>query len=71
MNFITSTCYIVLLYHEKCKIMYTDSLIYYIEYSDVYDIMKRDIAKFEDYRGKSVAGTFYKYELHRAIHSDI
>jgi len=51
--------------------MYTDSLIYYIEYSDVYDIMKRDIAKFEDYRGKSVAGTFYKYELHRAIHSDI
>jgi len=25
----------------------------------------------EDYRGKSVAGTFYEYELYRAIHSDI
>jgi len=37
------------LYHEKCKIMYTDtdSLIYRIECNDVYDIMKRDIAKFD------------------------
>jgi len=37
------------LYHEKCKIMYTDtdSLIYHIECDDVYDIMKRDIAKFD------------------------
>jgi len=36
------------LYHEKCKIMYTDtdSLTYHIEYGDVYDIMKRDTAKF-------------------------
>jgi len=25
----------------------------------------------EDYRGKSIAGTFYEYELHRATHPDI
>jgi len=37
------------LYREKCKIMdtHTDSLIYHIECNDVYDIMKRDIAKFD------------------------
>jgi len=36
-------------YREKCKIMYTDtdSLIYHIECDDVYNIMKRDIAKFD------------------------
>jgi len=41
--------YMLPLYHEKCKIMYTDtdSLIYRIECDDVYDIMKRDIAKFD------------------------
>jgi len=43
--------YMLLLYHEKCKIMYilldTVSLIYHIECDDVYDIMKRDIAKFD------------------------
>jgi len=41
--------YMLLLYHEKCKIMYTytDSLIYHIECDDVYDIMKHDIAKFD------------------------
>jgi len=41
--------YILPLYREKCKIMYTDtdSLIYNIECDDVYDIMKRDIAKFD------------------------
>jgi len=39
--------YMLPLYHEKCKIMYTDtdSFIYHIECDDVYDIMKRDIAK--------------------------
>jgi len=25
----------------------------------------------EDYRGKSIAGVFYEYELHRATHPDI
>jgi len=25
----------------------------------------------EDYRGKSIAGAFYEYELHRATHPDI
>jgi len=39
--------YMLSLYHEKCKIMYIDSLIYHIECDDVYDIMKRDIAKFD------------------------
>jgi len=41
--------YMLPLYREKCKIMYTDtdSLIYHIECDDIYDIMKRDIAKFE------------------------
>jgi len=36
------------LYHKKCKIMYTDtdSLIYHIECDDVYDIIKREITKF-------------------------
>jgi len=37
------------MHRDKCKIMYTniDSLIYHIEYDDVYDIIKRDIAKFD------------------------
>jgi len=46
--------YMLPLYREKYKIMYTgtDSLIslysiYHIECDDVYDIMKRDIAKFD------------------------
>jgi len=41
--------YMLPLYREKCKIMYTDtdSLIYNIECDDVYDIMKRDIDKFD------------------------
>jgi len=41
--------YLLPLYREKCKIMYTDtdSLINNIECDDVYDIMKRDIAKFD------------------------
>ncbi|KAG5332831.1 SETMR methyltransferase, partial [Acromyrmex charruanus] len=35
------------MYHDKCKIMYTDtdSLIYYIECDDAYETMKRDIAR--------------------------
>jgi len=34
---------------DKCKIMYTDtdSLIYHIECDDVYNIMKRDISRFD------------------------
>ncbi|XP_025075800.1 uncharacterized protein LOC105433823, partial [Pogonomyrmex barbatus] len=37
------------LYCEKCKIMYTDtdSLVYDIECDDVYEAMKRDIARFD------------------------
>jgi len=37
------------MYHEQCKVMYTDtdSLIYLIECDDVYDIMKRDISRFD------------------------
>ncbi|XP_070529195.1 uncharacterized protein [Cardiocondyla obscurior] len=37
------------LYHDKCKVMYTDtdSLIYYIECDDVYETMKRDINRFD------------------------
>jgi len=37
------------LFREKCKIMYTntDSLIYHIECDDVYNIMKRDISRFD------------------------
>jgi len=37
------------MFHEKCKVMYTDTdcLIYYIECDDVYEIMKRDINKFD------------------------
>jgi len=41
--------YMLPLYREKCKIMYADidSLIYNIECDDIYDIMKRDITKFD------------------------
>jgi len=41
--------YILSLYRDKCKIMYTvtDSLIYHIECEDVYDTMKHDIARFD------------------------
>jgi len=36
------------MYRDKCKIMYTDTdnLIYHIECDDVYENMKRDIARF-------------------------
>jgi len=41
--------YMLPMYHKKCKVMYTDtdSLIYLIECDDVYDIMKRDINRFD------------------------
>jgi len=41
--------YMLPLYHEKYKIMYTDtdSFIYHIECDNVYDIIKHDIAKFD------------------------
>ena len=37
------------LYRDKCRIMYTDtdSLIYHIECEDIYENIKRDIAKFD------------------------
>ncbi|XP_070517670.1 uncharacterized protein [Cardiocondyla obscurior] len=48
------------LYHDQCKIMYTDtdSLIYHIECEDVYENMKRDINKFDtsDYTSDNVYG---------------
>ncbi|XP_070526248.1 uncharacterized protein [Cardiocondyla obscurior] len=48
------------LYQNKCKIMYTDtdSLIYHIECEDVYEIMKRDINRFDtsDYACDNVYG---------------
>jgi len=51
--------YMLPMYRDKCKIMYidTDSLIYH-ECDDVYDIMKRDIAKFDtsDYPVDNVYG---------------
>ncbi|XP_071579878.1 uncharacterized protein [Temnothorax nylanderi] len=41
--------YMVPLYRERCKIMYTDtdSLIYFLECDDAYEDMKRDIARFD------------------------
>ncbi|RLU24061.1 hypothetical protein DMN91_004270 [Ooceraea biroi] len=52
--------YMLPLYHEKCKVTYTDtdSLIYHIECEDVYEQMKRDIARFDtsDYASDNVYG---------------
>ncbi|KYN39706.1 hypothetical protein ALC56_05909 [Trachymyrmex septentrionalis] len=41
--------YMLSLFRDKCKIMYTntDNLIYRIECEDVYETMKRDIARFD------------------------
>ena len=41
--------YIIPLYRDKCKIMYmdTDSLIYLLECENVYEDIKRDIARFD------------------------
>ena len=48
------------LFREKCKIMYinTNSLRYHIECDDVYDIMKRDINRFDtsDYSSDNAYG---------------
>ena len=52
--------YVLPLYREKCKVMYTDtdSLIYHIECDDAYSIMKRDINKFDtsDYPSNNAYG---------------
>jgi len=49
-----------LLYRDKCKIMYTDtdSLVYHIECENVYETMKRDIARFDtsDYPANNAYG---------------
>lgn len=41
--------YMAPLYRDKCKIMYTDtdSLIYHVECDDVYEMIKRDIDRFD------------------------
>ena len=41
--------YMIPLYRDKCKIMYTDtdSLIYLLECENVYENIKRDIARFD------------------------
>ncbi|XP_050457754.1 uncharacterized protein LOC126854768 isoform X2 [Cataglyphis hispanica] len=52
--------YMLPLYRENCKIMYTDtdSLIYYIKCDDIYENMKRDIDRFDtsDYPANNVYG---------------
>jgi len=48
------------MYRDKCKIMYTDmdNLIYHIECDNIYENMKRDIARFDtnDYLADNVYG---------------
>jgi len=46
------------MYRDKCKIMYTDSFIYHIECDDAYEIMKRDIVRFDtsDYPADNAYG---------------
>ncbi|XP_036140462.1 uncharacterized protein LOC118644854 [Monomorium pharaonis] len=41
--------YMLPLYRDKCRVMYTDtdSLIYLVECEDIYETMKRDIARFD------------------------
>jgi len=52
--------YVSSMYREKCKVMYTDmdSLIYHIKCDNVYEIMKRDISRFDtsDYAVNNVYG---------------
>ncbi|KAM0734143.1 hypothetical protein ACS0PU_012508 [Formica fusca] len=52
--------YMVPMYREKCKVMYTDtdSLIYHIEYEDVYENIKRNVDRFDtsDYAVDNVYG---------------
>jgi len=58
--------YMASLYRDKCKIVYTDmdSLIYYIECDNVYNIMNRDIDRFDtsDYEVDNMYQV-YKYEM--------
>ena len=53
--------YMLSLFRNKCKIIYTDtdSLIYRVECEDVYETMKRDIARFDtsDYWTDNAYGT--------------
>ncbi|KYN30235.1 hypothetical protein ALC57_00303 [Trachymyrmex cornetzi] len=48
-NKVCGTTYMLPLFRDKCKIMYTDtnSLIYRVECEDIYETMKRDIARFD------------------------
>ena len=48
-KFVRISSWMALLFRENCKIIYTDtnSLIYYIECDNVYDIMKRDINRLD------------------------
>lgn len=52
--------YMIKTFQDKCKLLYTDtdSLIYEIKCSDIYNIMKRDIAMFDtsDYAKDNVYG---------------
>ncbi|KYN22663.1 hypothetical protein ALC57_04933 [Trachymyrmex cornetzi] len=52
--------YMLPLFRDKCKIMYTDtdSLIYHVECKDIYETMKRDIARFDtsDYPADNAYG---------------
>jgi len=52
------------MHHNKCKIIYTDtdSLIYYIECDDMYDVIKCNISRFNtsDYPADNVYGMLTK-----------
>ncbi|XP_018406268.1 PREDICTED: uncharacterized protein LOC108782483 [Cyphomyrmex costatus] len=52
--------YMTPLFRDRCKIVYTDtdSLIYHVECDDVYEIMKRDIDRFDtsDYPANNAYG---------------
>ncbi|KYN23183.1 hypothetical protein ALC57_04403 [Trachymyrmex cornetzi] len=52
--------YMLPLFHDKCKIMYTDtdSLIYRVECENIYETIKRDIARFDtsDYLADNAYG---------------
>ncbi|XP_018307240.1 DNA polymerase-like [Mycetomoellerius zeteki] len=65
--------YMLPLYREKCKIMYTDtdSLIYYIECDNVYGVMKRDINKFDTSDYAIASGIPYASTMHTVFDSRI
>ncbi|XP_036147863.1 uncharacterized protein LOC118647314 [Monomorium pharaonis] len=56
--------YMLPLYRDKCRVMYTDtdSLIYLVECEDIYETMKRDIARFDtsDYPVDNAYGMLLK-----------